>query len=77
MNCGIKACIVSICEANSKGYVGVQPNTVTDWLAAGRQALAVKEFLRGRRGLKIILGEAWHHSPDLQDQMPPNRPHGK
>ena len=45
MNCGIKSRIVSICEANSKGYV----KTVTGWLAASEQALVVLEILSDKR----------------------------
>ena len=52
MNCGIKVDIVSIYEGNSKGYVGLERNTVTDWLAATnrdwRRALAVQELSAAR-----------------------------
>jgi len=49
MNCGIKAGIVSICEANSKGYVG----TVTDLLAAGERARAAKGVFQWQASLGI------------------------
>jgi len=46
MNCGIKAGIVSVSEANNKRYVDVERNT-DNGLASGEQA-QVKQFLSGK-----------------------------